>query len=100
CAKFMKDRNFQFLYLPWLQANADAAWNLRRPADNLSWCQWLQPTPATSNLLSWDCISSMVALQVVPTSSNAVAPIFTVQPADQVTAAGNAVGLNASATNG
>ena len=99
-AKFMKDRNFQFLYLPWLQANADAAWNMRRTSDNLSWCQWLQQTPATSNLLSWDCISSMVALQVVPASSNTAAPIFALQPSNQISALGNAVGLNAIATNG
>ncbi|HEY4414918.1 MAG TPA: glycoside hydrolase family 76 protein, partial [Verrucomicrobiae bacterium] len=99
-ARFMKDRNFQFLYLRWLQANADAAWNLRRTADNLSWCQWDQATPVVSNLLSWDCISSMVAMQVVPASSNAAAPVFTLQPANQITAAGNAVSLSASATNG
>jgi alpha-glucosidase len=99
-AKFMKNRNFQYLYLPWLQANADAAWNTHRTADNLSWCQWLHQTPVASNLLSWDCISSMVALQVVLDSSNSMAPVFTVQPSDHVTAAGNAVTLNALATNG
>ncbi|HEY1790520.1 MAG TPA: glycoside hydrolase family 76 protein, partial [Verrucomicrobiae bacterium] len=99
-AKFMKDRNFQFLYLPWLQANAEAAWNIRRTSDNVSWCQWLLPTPATSNLLSWDCISSLVAMQVVPASSNAAAPIFTLQPSNQVSDVGNAVTLSAFATNG
>lgn len=98
--KFMANRNFQFLYLPWLQANADAAWDMRRAVDNLSWCQWLHPTPVTSNLLSWDCISSMAALQAVPASSNALAPVFTIQPLSQVTAAGNSVGLSALATNG
>lgn len=99
-AQFMKNRNFQYLYLPWLQANADAAWNIRRTSDNLSWCEWLHQTPAVSNLLSWDCISSLVALQVVPVSSNSTAPVFVVQPLDQVTALGNAVGLNAGATDG
>lgn len=64
-ARFMKDRRLQSDYLGWLQANANAAWGERRPSDNLSWCQWLQPTPG-GDLHSWDCLSSFVALQVVP----------------------------------
>jgi alpha-glucosidase len=99
-AKFMKHRNFQYLYLPWLQANADAAWNVRRTSDNLSWCEWQQQTPTARNLLSWDCISSMVALQLVPVSADTTAPVFTIQPSNRVTAVGNAVGLAVSATNG
>lgn len=55
--RFMRDRNLQSAYQPWLQINARAAWNGRR-ADNLSWCQWLQPTPAGTNFFAWDCISS------------------------------------------
>jgi predicted alpha-1,6-mannanase (GH76 family) len=99
-ARFMKDRNYQFLYLPWLQANANAAWNHRRTSDNLSWCQWDQQTPAASNLLSWDCISSMVVMQVVPADADVGSPAFTVQPFNQITAAGNSVTLSAFATNG
>ena len=64
-ARFMKDRALQSDYLGWLQANASAAWSVRRVSDNLSWCQWLQPTP-DGNLHSWDCLSSLVALQVTP----------------------------------
>ena len=64
-ARFMKERALEATYLPWLRANADAAWNVRRTSDDLSWCQWLQPTPAGA-LHSWDTISSVVALQVVP----------------------------------
>lgn len=64
-ARFMKDRRFQSDYLGWLQANANTAWSVRRPSDDLSWCQWLQPTPS-SGLHSWDCLSSLVALQVTP----------------------------------
>jgi len=64
-ARFMKDRRRESDYLGWLQANANTAWNVRRPSDNLSWCQWLQPTPDGS-LHSWDCLSSLVALQVTP----------------------------------
>lgn len=68
-AKFIRDRRLQSIYQPWLQANADAAWKIRRTSDNLSWCQWQQPTPAGTNLHSWDCIASLEALQVVPPNS-------------------------------
>ena len=64
-ARFMKDRHLESDYLGWLQANANTAWSVRRPSDRLSWCQWLQPTPG-GDLHSWDCLSSLVALQVVP----------------------------------
>ena len=64
-SKFMRDHKLEVTYLPWLQANAEAAWNVRRSSDNLSWCRWLEPTPE-GVLHSWDTISSVVALQVVP----------------------------------
>jgi hypothetical protein len=64
-ARFMKDHHLQSTYLTWLQTNADTAWNVRRTSDNLSWDQWLQPTP-DGVLHSWDCINSVVALQVTP----------------------------------
>ena len=99
-AKFMLNRNYQYLYLSWLQANADAAWDMRRTSDNLSWCQWFQQTPASDSLLSWDCISSMVALQLVPDRADARSPIFTLQPSNRVSAAGNMVEFSAVATNG
>jgi hypothetical protein len=60
--RFINDRQLQALYEPWLQLNANAAWNSRR-ADNLSWCQWPQPSPAGTNFYAWDCISSFEALQ-------------------------------------
>lgn len=67
-ARFINDRGLQGAFEPWLQGNATAAWNVRRRTDNLSWCQWLQPSPAGTNFYSWDCISSVEALQaVVPT---------------------------------
>ncbi len=64
-SQFMKNRHLQKDYLPWLQANANTAWGVRRPSDNLSWDQWLQQTP-DGVLHSWDCINSVVALQVTP----------------------------------
>ncbi len=72
-SKFMKDRHLQSAYLGWLQANADTAWNDRRTPDNLSWDQWLQPTPS-GVLHSWDCINSVVALQVTPPDGTALKP--------------------------
>ena len=72
-AKFMRDRRLQSAYLPWLQANADTAWDVRRTSDDLSWCQWLQPTPS-GVLHSWDCINSVVALQVTPPDGPARKP--------------------------
>ena len=67
-ARFMRDRGLQSTFESWLQGNATAAWNVRRTTDNLSWCQWLQPSPVGTNFYSWDCISSVEALQaVVPT---------------------------------
>ncbi len=68
--KFMNDRGFQSRYQSWLQQNAEAAWNVRRLSDNLSWCQWRQPTPTTLNLTSWGCVSSVEAvLAVCPNQS-------------------------------
>lgn len=58
---FMKDRQLQSTYEPWLQLNATAAWNVRR-SDNLSWCQWLHPSPAGTNFYAWDCIASYEAM--------------------------------------
>ena len=64
-AKFMKDYNLENNYLAWLQFNANAAFQDRRSADDLSWCSWEYPTPA-STLDSWSCISSIIALMDVP----------------------------------
>jgi predicted alpha-1,6-mannanase (GH76 family) len=63
--RFMRDRGLQRTYESWLQANAAAAWKVRRTADSLSWCQWSEVTPAEKNLHSWDCISSVEAMQMV-----------------------------------
>src|ERR1022692_466417 len=68
-AKFNKDHGLQNTYQKWLQKNAEAAWNVRRTSDDLSWCQWQKPTQAGKNLYSWDCIASLEVLQVVPPTS-------------------------------
>lgn len=66
-ARFMKDRGEQAALLPWLQKNADAAWQARRTSDNLVWPRWPQPTPE-GRRYSWGCSSAVVTLQVVPPS--------------------------------
>jgi predicted alpha-1,6-mannanase (GH76 family) len=64
-ARFMKDSRAQPVFESWLQKNAEAAWNVRRPADNLSWCNWREATPLGPHY-AWGCSSSVVILQVVP----------------------------------
>jgi hypothetical protein len=63
-AKFMKDRQMEDRYVEWLQANANAAWDVRR-SDNLSWPMWDKLTPSY-DMFSWDAVNAMVALQVTP----------------------------------
>ena len=63
-ARFMHERGEQAAFEPWLQKNAEAAWQARRSSDNLSWCRWPQPT-AEGERNSWGCSSAVVILQVV-----------------------------------
>jgi len=64
--KFMVDQHLSGEYLDWLRSNAQAAWSVRRP-DNISWDQWLTPTPTDkTELESWGCSDTVVLLQVVP----------------------------------
>lgn len=44
--RFVKDHGEQATFEPWLRKNAEAAWQARRPSDNLSWCRWPEPTPS------------------------------------------------------
>ena len=62
--RYMKDRGEQAAFEPWLQKNAEAAWQARRSSDNLCWCRWPQPTPEGLRY-SWGCSSAVVILQVV-----------------------------------
>jgi len=63
-ARFMKDRGEETAFEPWLQKNAEAAWQARRSSDNLSWCRWPEPTPQ-GRRASWGCSSAVVIMQVV-----------------------------------
>ena len=62
--RFMKERGEQATFEPWLQKNAEAAWQARRTSDNLCWCRWPQPTPPGPRY-SWGCSSAVVIMQVV-----------------------------------
>ena len=78
--RFMNDRGQASRYLSWLQDNAQAAINVRRATDGLSWCQWLRPTPASKKLHSWDCIASVEAVAVIlPLTGTAPTPSTTTQ---------------------
>jgi len=76
-ARFMQEHGEQATFEPWLQKNAEAAWQARRPSDNLSWCRWPQPTPEGLRY-SWGCSNAVVITQVVrPTESvKAGAPVL------------------------
>jgi predicted alpha-1,6-mannanase (GH76 family) len=63
-ARFMNERHLQSTFEPWLQKNAEAAWNVRRTSDNLSWSKWREQTPPGPRD-EWGCSSSVVILQVV-----------------------------------
>ncbi|MBK1884200.1 hypothetical protein JIN85_17405 [Luteolibacter pohnpeiensis] len=62
--KFVHDQGLWSEFYPWLKANADAAWNIRR-SDNLSWSDWRNSTPS-GVLAAFECYGSATALQVVP----------------------------------
>jgi hypothetical protein len=63
-ARFARDHGEEPTFGPWLQKNAEAAWQARRPSDNLSWCRWPEPTPPDKRY-SWGCSNAVVLLQVV-----------------------------------
>jgi predicted alpha-1,6-mannanase (GH76 family) len=63
-ARFMNEHKEQARFEPWLQKNAEAAWQARRTSDNLCWPRWPQPTPADTRY-SWGCSSAVVLLHAV-----------------------------------
>lgn len=63
-ARYMKDRKQQATFEPWLQKNAEAAWQARRAEDNLSWCAWPKPTPPGVRH-AWGCSNAVVIMQAV-----------------------------------
>ncbi len=66
-ARMVRDQGLWDEFYPWLKANAEAAWAIRRQADDLSWADWRTPTAEPPTVLySFGCYGSVVALQVVP----------------------------------
>ncbi len=63
-ALFMRDRREQAAFEPWLQRNAEAAWQARRAEDGLTWCAWPKPTPPGVRH-AWGCSSAVVIMQAV-----------------------------------
>lgn len=72
-AQFIKDQHQWAEFYPWLKANADAAWNVRR-ADNLSWNNWTVPTAAGTRF-AFECFGTVTALQVIPATYPESLPI-------------------------
>jgi alpha-glucosidase len=97
-ANFARDNGLWGLYNSWMTANANAAWNSRRADLNITWNSWTTQT-TTNDCSSLECLSAAVIQQVIPAVTPA-APVFTLQPSNQIGAVGNAIGLNAVATNG
>jgi predicted alpha-1,6-mannanase (GH76 family) len=68
-AHYMKDRGEEATFLPWLQKNAEAAWQARRTSDNLCNGFWPKPTPPGKRF-SWGCSTAVVLLQVARPTDN------------------------------
>ncbi len=62
---FVRDNHQWDTYYPWMQQNATAIWNNRRPDLNITWNGWAQPTP-TTNLITNQYASAVAWLQYTP----------------------------------
>jgi hypothetical protein len=52
---FVSDNNLWSTYYPWMLANANAAWGCRRLDYNVSWNEWVAPTPTNMDVkVGWD----------------------------------------------
>lgn len=71
--RFVKDQNLWQEFYPWLSANANKAWSVRR-GDNLSWNNWKAAT-ATGTRQGFECFGSVTALQIVPFSNPALSGV-------------------------
>ncbi len=52
-------------YHAWIMANARSSWASRRPDLNITWNDWLKPTP-TDDCSSLECLGAAVLQQMVP----------------------------------
>jgi hypothetical protein len=63
---FVGENNLWSLYYPWMQANANAAWNCRRPDYNVSWNEWTTPTPTNADLICNWAVNAVAMTQATP----------------------------------
>ncbi|MDB6113041.1 MAG: hypothetical protein JWR69_4791 [Pedosphaera sp.] len=79
--KFMVERNLQGTYQLWLQQNANAAWNVRRASDNLSWSKWWDQTPDGTRY-SFGCWGSVLVMNLLPATQNPTGSVVTLNASD------------------
>lgn len=79
--KFMNERGLQAIYQPWLQQNANAAWNMRRRSDNISWSKWWDQTPEGTRY-SVGCWGSVMAMNLVPPTQNPTGAVVVLNASD------------------
>lgn len=91
--KFMNQRGLQSSYQLWLQQNANAAWNMRRPSDNLSWSKWWDQTPAGPRY-SFGCWGSVLIVNLVPPTQNPAGPVVFLNASDAANTSSFESGLN------
>lgn len=90
--RMVRDQGLWDEFYPWLKANAEAAWTMRRTADDLSWANWRAATPAPPEVLyGFGCYGSVVALQVVPSSDPSDVAGVTVYQAESASLVGGVV---------
>jgi autotransporter-associated beta strand protein len=91
--KFMNQRGLQSSYQLWLQQNANAAWNMRRASDNLSWSKWWDQTPAGTRY-SFGCWGSVLIMNRLPPTQNPGGPTVFLNISDAVNTSSFESGLN------
>jgi autotransporter-associated beta strand protein len=91
--KFMNERGLQSSYQLWLQQNANAAWNVRRAADNLSWSKWWDQTP-DGQRWSFGCWGSVLIVNLVPPTQNPGGPVVFLNASDANNTSSFNSGLN------
>ncbi len=91
--KFMNERDLQSSYQLWLQQNANAAWNVRRQSDNLSWSKWWDQTPVGTRY-SFGCWGSVLIMNLVPPTQNPGGPVVFLNASDAANTSSFESGLN------
>ena len=77
---FVRNNNLWEEYDPWIQQNAEAAWNTRRLDKNLSGNKWVQPTPEDPEMMALECVSAVVMLQIAAEHLPSPAPDADLSP--------------------